>query len=146
MALFKRFKKNYFNRFCRDENGNFGVLGSASVLALLLISGLTIDTMNLTQAAAELQSVTDAGVVAASADTTLSLSERNDIFQQVIDAHALQNRSLQDIEFDLSVDATSPEEINVSVFSSAEVPLLFAEYFGKKSEVVAVSGGKADNV
>jgi len=115
------------------------------MFALAGVAGLAIDNMNLTQAAAELQSLTDAGVVAASKNTTLTRQERIVIFQQVLDAHEAGNKSLKDIEFDLTLDNSNPEEVNVSVFTSAEVPLLFSGFFGQKSEVVATSGGKADN-
>jgi len=74
-----KFLKN--SKLWRNTHGNFATMGAIVLPVLMLFSGLTIDFIRVSQAEAELQSIVDAAVVAASADPELSESEREDIFK-----------------------------------------------------------------
>jgi len=144
LSVLSRFKKPCVKNLIDDEQGNFATIAAVAMSTLLLFTGFTVDNMRLTQAASELQSITDAGVVAATSNPEFTQEERQAVFQNVVDTRSFQNDNLNNIQFTLSSEGTNGTA-TVKATTSADVALLFNGFFGDSSRVSKSAEATTDN-
>ena len=144
MSIVDSFNISNLKRFCCDTSGNFSAVAGVSMFAILMTGGFVVDHTRLTQASADLQSFTDAGVVAASSDPTFTLAEREAIIQNLFETQSYGSGELNDLKYNLTTDNEN-QNINVKLVASAQVPLLFNGFFGDRTQISTVSEATTDN-
>ena len=131
--------KKLLKQYSKSNEGNFAMMAAIFIFMLVLAVAVAIDASRLVQASTKLKGLTDNAALAAAEGQNRPLSEREEIFEEMMRIGIENSPELSAMyDYDLTYDTNNDAEV-LTVTSRAEAKLFFPMTRGNGKFVSALS-------